>query len=78
MTDMERMHRLLKVAETDKNYLTWKYSCDEFEKKYCAMAKWLPKKFRKTFSDYASCCAMAQQRMLNIACKNMKFLDEED
>lgn len=78
MKDMERLHRLLTMAEEDKNYQAWNKSAIELEEKYVRATRWLPKKFRDIFSGYAMCKAMAHQRTLNIACQNMKFLDEKD
>ena len=76
MTDMERMHRLLAMAEQDENFQVWNKSSVELEEKCSKITRWLPKKFRNIFSCYVGCKAMAYQRTLNIACKNMKFLDE--
>lgn len=78
MKDMERLHRLLAMAEQDKNFQVWQRSSEELEEKYKKMLRWLPKHFQNTFSNYVGCKAMAHQRTLNIACQSMKFLDEKD
>ena len=78
MTDMVRMHRLLAMAERDEIFQVWKKSSIELEEKCAKITRWLPKKFRNIFSSYVGCKSMAYQRTLNIACQNMKFLDEKD
>ena len=75
MEDMKRFHRLIKMAEQDANYRAFKMDYEVCGKKIEKFLKWCPKRIQYLFQAYAVCDKMMNQRILNIACANMEFMD---
>ena len=75
---MQRMHRLLDMADQDETYEAWKKSAEVYEAKCKWLLRYCPKKMRIAFEGYLAFSRMQHQCMLNIACANMKFIDEDD
>jgi len=75
MEDKKRFRRLMQIAEQDANYLAFKMDYEKCGKKLEKILKWCPKQIRSLFRAYTDCGRMMNQRILNIACANMEFMD---
>ena len=71
------MHRLLQMAALDENYLVWKQEYMACGKKIEKFAKWFPRGVRNILFGYVNSGRMMYQRVLNIACQNMEFIDTD-
>ncbi|MBQ8881293.1 MAG: hypothetical protein IJ030_03870 [Oscillospiraceae bacterium] len=78
MKEIERLSHFLEMAEQDAIFQVWKKDGKVYEKKCTRFLRWCPQKVREAFIGYVDCNRMMQQRILNIACQSMKFMDEED
>lgn len=75
MLEDERIKCLQQMAELDEVYLVWKNSHEEFAGKFNGFIKWCPKKVRNYLCGYAESGRLMYQRMVNIACTHMDFID---
>ena len=76
MTEKERFHRLLQIAEQDAIYMVWKNSFDDVSQEFDSYIRQCPEKERNFLGAYAYGGQMMMQRLVNLACSNMQFPDE--
>ena len=77
MTEMERFHRLQKIAEQDACYMVWKHSFDDVSQAFDTYIRQCSDEERNILCAYADGGHLMMQRLVNIACCNMQFPDEE-
>ncbi len=75
--ESERGKRLWALAEQDEIYLVWKRSFEMCEEPFREYLKACPEEIRKILCGYADCGRMMCQRVVNLACKHMDFLDAD-
>ena len=78
MTERERFDRLLKIAEQDACYMVWKNSFDDAVQEFDTYIRQCPNKKRNFLGAYAEGGRMMMQRLVNLACSNMQFPDENN
>lgn len=74
--DFEKMDRLNQIAERDYAYTVWKNCREEFTQAFHAFADSQPEEIRNMLLGYASAGDMMSQRILNIACEHMDFINK--
>ena len=72
-----RQQRLSTIAEQDEIYCVWKNSYEECAEKFHKFAKHCPPKVRNYLYGYAESGRLMYQRMVNIACTHMEFIEED-
>ena len=77
MQEHERMKHLQQIAEQDEVYLVWKNSHEEFAADFNRFIKWCPKKVRNYLCGYADSGRLMYQRMVNITCTHMDFIETD-
>lgn len=78
MTDREKMERLYELAEQDSIYQTWKQVYEENEEAFRAYADKRSKPVRSILYSYAVAGRLMMQRLSNIACDRMEFLEGKE
>ena len=78
MDSSERQKKLYKLAEEDKIYMVWKNSFELFYADFQTYAKSQPDEIRNVLFGYADVGRMMMQKMVNIACEKMEFIDKEE
>ena len=76
-TSIRQQNKLLELARQDDIYCTWEKSFEDCTEAFLRFAADQPKDIQNILYGYADCGRMAQQRLVNLACKNMVFPDEE-
>jgi nucleoid-associated protein YejK len=74
--DTQRLRRLYILAQEDAVYQMWKHSYEEWVEDFEAFANAQPEEIRNFLYGYADNGRIMMQRMVNLACKYMKFPDE--
>ena len=72
----QRQHKIYKIAETDLSYQVWSKTFEECRDAFTQFANSQPQEIRSILFGYADSGRMAQQRLLNLACENMRFPEE--
>ncbi len=75
MKMMKNMERLLEIAESDENYQTWKKTYHGSAAEFETFANEQPEQTRKMLWAYAESGRLMYQRLMNLACEEMRFLD---
>ena len=73
----QRQQKIYDIAETDLIYRIWSHTFEECRDAFAEFANSQPPEVRSILYGYADSGRMAQQRLLNLACKHMVFPDEE-
>lgn len=73
---VEQRLKLYKIAQTDDIYQIWAKSFEECREAFIRFAESQPFEIRTILYGYADCGRMAQQRLVNLACKHMVFPKE--
>ena len=73
----QRQNRLLAIAQQDMIYNTWEKSFEDCRKAFAHFASNQSEEIRNMLYGYADCGRMAQQRLVNLACRTMLFPDEQ-
>lgn len=73
----QRQHKIYKIAETDLSYQVWSKTFEECRDAFTQFADSQPQEIRGILYGYADSGRMAQQRLLNLACENMRFPEED-
>ena len=80
MTDLDifsqRMEKLYAIAQEDEVFLFWQQMYRQSEKSFEEVMKHTSKKRREIILSYAEGGRTMMQRLMNIACENMDFVDE--
>ena len=71
-----KCRQLTTLAEEDEVYLIWKRAYDENKRQFERFANRMPKRFRNILWCYAEGGRLMMQRLSNIACEQMEFLEE--
>lgn len=74
----KRQRKLLGIAQEDMIYQAWDKSFAQCRDAFAQFANSQPEDIRSILYAYADCGRMAQQRLVNIACEQMIFPDEEN
>lgn len=74
--DFEKQKRLLALAEQDYPYTVWETCRKEFESAFYTFADSQPEEIRNMLLGYAGAGDMINQRIINIACENMDFINK--
>lgn len=77
MQESERGKRLWALAEQDDIYLIWKEGFEMCERPFREYVEACPEEIRRMLCGYAECGQMMCQRVVNIACKYMDFLESD-
>ena len=75
MNTYERQKHIEKIAEKDLIYRTWYQTFLESEAAFEAYAAEQPEEIRDILWNYAAGGRLMNQRLLNIACEYMDFID---
>ena len=73
-----REKRLAEIANKDISYQTWLKTMVSTEEAFEQYADIQPMKIRNLLWAYAGSVKMMHQRLMNLACLNMRFPDEEN
>ena len=73
----KRQHKIYKIAETDLSYQVCSKTFEECREAFTQFADSQPQEIRGILYGYADSGRMAQQRLLNLACENMRFPEED-
>lgn len=76
MQESERGKQLWALAEQDDIFLIWKDGYETCERPFREFAESCPEEIRKILYGYAERGQMMCQRVVNIACKYMDFVDQ--
>lgn len=71
-----KWRKLTSLAEEDEVYLIWKRAYVENKRQFERIANRMPKRLRKILWGYAEGGRLMMQRLSNIACEQMEFLEE--
>lgn len=74
--DIQRLRRLHALAQEDATYQMWKRGYEECEGDFETFANGQPERIRNVLYGYADHGRIMMQRLVNLACKHMKFPDE--
>lgn len=77
MKESERTKHLWALAEKDEIYLFWKNCFETSETPFKEFADNCPPEIQEILYGYADCGKMMCQRVVNIACKYMDFMDQD-
>ena len=72
-----RMERLNRLAQEDLFYQTWSKYAKPREDAYREFFRAQPEDIQLMLYDYVDCCRVAQQRVIELACRHMIFPEEE-
>lgn len=73
----EKQERLMKIAQSDPSYLLWNKTYEDAKAQFEAYANAQPQEIQDILWGYAAGGRMMNQRLLNLACEHMDFLDRE-
>ena len=74
---LHRQEKLYRLAEEDLSYNIWNRSHQDCKEAYEEFFISQPEHIQRILSGYVNCGLVALQRLVNIACENMVFTDEE-
>ena len=77
MKESERTKHLWALAEKDDIYSVWKTTFEMCERPFQEYAESCPEEIQRILYGYADGGRMMCQRVVNLACKHMDFLDED-
>ena len=77
LTEAQRANKLRQLAAEDEIYQIWQNSFLEVKAAFDAFAATQPTHIRSILYGYADCGRMAMQRQVILACKMMRFPEEE-
>lgn len=79
MSDLasKRQAKLQKLAEEDEIYQVWAKSYRDCKEAFAQFAACQPEDIRNMLYGYAECGRLMQQRLVNLACKNMICPEEK-
>ena len=77
ITATERQNRILEIAETDMISQVWARSYADCREAFAQFAAQQPEDIRNMLYGYADCGRMMQQRLVNLACENMRLPEEQ-
>lgn len=72
-----RQQELYSIAEKDMIYQTWAKSYEACREDFTRFANRQPEDVRNFLYGYAECGRLMYQRMVNLACEHMIFLEKE-
>ena len=72
----KRQQKIYEIAETDLSYQMWSHVFKECQDAFAQFADSQPQEIRSILYGYADSGRMAQQRLLNLACEHMLFIEE--
>lgn len=75
MNTFEKQNRIKRIAENDLSYMAWYQTFAQSEADFEAYAANQPEEIQNILWNYAAGGRMMNQRLLNIACEYMDFLD---
>lgn len=78
MTANEREKWLKDIANQDISYQTWSKTMSSSETEFERYADNQPQEIRNMLWAYAGSAKMLHQRLMNLACLNMRFSGESD
>ena len=80
MADIEttRQHRLIELSENDEVFKVWKHSHDLFFAQFYAYASAQSADIQDFLFGYAESGKLMYQRMVNLACKYMAFIEKTE
>lgn len=78
MTEADKAAQLTALATQDEIYLMWKHSFADCAEAFQAFANAQPAEIRSILWGYAECGRLMQQRLVNLACKHMDFLNNTE
>ncbi len=78
MDRRNRHAKLYALAEEDEIYLMWKKTFELCMRDFHDYAEGIPQEIRSILFGYADAGRMMMQKLVNIACEKMEFIDEEN
>ncbi len=75
MESRRKQEILYELAEQDAVYNVWKKSYEACVEPFRAYVDKQPEDIQNVLYGYAQCGRMMLQRIINIACENMEFID---
>lgn len=75
--ELSRLKRLENLARADEIYNVWYKSRLEFAEQFQQYADAQPQAVRNMLWGYACSGEMLLQRMINLACENMDYIEKE-
>ena len=73
----KRQAKVQKLAEGDEIYQVWAKSYGDCKDAFAQFVSCQPEDIRNILYGYAECGRLMQQRLVNLACENMIFPEEE-
>ena len=70
--------RLMEIAHEDDIFQVYAKSQALFNDPFHKFLRWMPKKLRNILAGYAYAGVMMHQRIITIACEQMRFPDETE
>lgn len=74
--DFEKPEILLSIAQQDDPYLVWHNCREEFASAFHDFVESQPEEIRNVLLGYTCAGDMMHQRLLNIACEHMDFINK--
>lgn len=71
-----RYDRLMEIAQEDDIFQVYAKSQAIFKEPFHRFIRWMPKKLRNILAGYAYAGVQMHQRIITIACEQMRFPDE--
>jgi hypothetical protein len=78
MESRGKRERLYKMAEQDPIYQVWKNDYESNIALFKQFADTQPEEVKNVLFGYADAGRMMMQRMINIACDNMEFVEDRE
>lgn len=76
MENRDKQDRLYAIAEQDSIYQVWKNSYENSIPSFKQFANTQPEEVQNVLFGYADAGRMMMQRMINIACDKMEFVED--
>ena len=78
MDYLDKLDRLYQLAENDDIYQTWKHGFEELSVPFKLFAESQPIEIRRLLYGYTDAGRMMAQRVSNIACQYMEFIEQKE
>lgn len=72
---MERQNKIIKLAQQQHTYQIWSELQEKTKQDFDDYLRQQPPDVQSTLLSYVDSCLMVGQRLLNIACEYMDFID---
>lgn len=75
---LKRQEELYEIASLDAAYLVWSDTYEKYAEQFKAYADAQPKEIRDMLWYYTTAGRLMKQRLVNLACIHMDFIDREE